>query len=415
VRLSAVLALLMAGGCRAGGPRSTASAPATDAHLAAADAAPPPPPPRGQDLALLYSSNLQGHATPCDCVRPLGGLARRATLVAQARRQADGVLVVDAGDLLDGDRDARRARAFTAAVRAGGLDAFTPGERDLALGVPFLQKLGAAQRLPILASNLTDAAGKRLFGGERVVQVGGAPVGIFGISAPPTPADADRWRAAGIAVRPPDTAAREAIAALRHAGAQVVIGLFHVGPPAEARRLIAGLSGLDWAVLGHSALNLETPEQAGGARLLEAFAEGKNLGRLDLHVVGGRFDFADAGQRAELEAILADHRRQLGGYAWTEPGSAGRSPSREGAGTLSGSPRWIDRSLGGMDPAALESYYRQRRTQLEAAIARETEALARLPRAITGSWFENVILPLDATIPDDPVVEGLVRRLDPHL
>jgi 2',3'-cyclic-nucleotide 2'-phosphodiesterase (5'-nucleotidase family) len=211
---------------------------------------------------------------------------------------------------------------------------------------------------------------------------------VFGVSAPPTPADAARWEAAGIRATPPGPAAGAAIAALRRQGAQVVVGLFHVGSAAESRRLIGGLSGLDWAVLGHSALNLESPEKAGQARLLEALGEGRNLGRLDLHVVGGSLAFADAAERPELEAILADHRRQLGDY---------------------------DRSLGGMDPAALAAYYQQRRAQLRAAIARETAALARLPRAITGSWFENRVIPLEATIPDDPRVSGLVQRLGPHL
>jgi hypothetical protein len=68
-----------------------------------------------------------------------------------------------------------------------------------------------------------------------------------------------------------------------------------------------------------------------------------------------------------------------------------------------------------MDPAALEAYYQQRRAQLQAAIARESAALARLPRAVTGSWFENRVIPLDATIPGDPRVSGLVQRLGPHL
>ena len=75
-------------------------------------------------------------------------------------------------------------------------------------------------------------------------------------------------QAAGIRVQPAEVAAREAIAALRRAGAKVVVGLFHVGSPAASRRLVTGLTGLDWAVLGHSALNLETPEKAGEARLL---------------------------------------------------------------------------------------------------------------------------------------------------
>ncbi len=367
---------------RAPPPPSRSAPPPSDAAPSGPAPAPAPPPPRGTDLALLYGSNIQGHATPCDCVRPLGGLARRATVIAQARAQADATLVVDAGDLFEGTESGERARRLAAAVAAGGLDAFTPGERDLSLGV------AALRRLPVLSSNLTDRRGARLFEPQRIFHLAGVAVGVFGVTSPPTAADAARWRDSGIEAAPADAAARAAIASLRRQGAQVVVGLFHVGPPAEARRLVAGLAGLDWAVLGHSALNLEIPEKAGRARLLEAFAEGKHLGRLDLHVVGGSLAFADAGERAELEAILADHRRQLGEY---------------------------DRSLGGMDPAALEDYYRQRRAQLESAIARETAALARLPRAVTGSWFENRIIPLDGAVPDDPRVSGLVRRLGPHL
>ncbi len=382
-----MLLVVATAGCR-GAPAQVSGPPPADATVAGAPSdAGTPPPPRGLDLALLYSSNVQGHAAPCDCIRPLGGLARRATVIARTRAEADATLIVDAGDLFDGGSP-QTARRLAAAVVAGGLDAFTPGERDLALGVPTLKRLAAAGALPIMSSNLSDRSGARLFAGERLFQVGGVPVGVFGVSAPPNPADAARWQAAGIQAAPPGPAARAAIAALRQQGAKVVVGLFHVGAAADARRLIAGLAGLDWAVLGHSALNLESPEKSGGARLLEALAEGKNLGRLDLHVVGGGLSFADAAERAELEAIVADHRRQLGEY---------------------------DRSLGTIDPAALEVYYQQRRVQLQGAIARESAALARLPRAVTGSWFANRLIPLDAAIPEDPRVSGLVQRLGPHL
>ena len=90
--------------------------------------------------------------------------------------------------------------------------------------------------------------------------------------------------------------------------------------------------------------------------------KGQNVGRLDLHVVGDSLAFTDRGERAEIETILADHRRQLTEY---------------------------DRRLGETDPATMRDYYEQRRKEIEAAIARETALLQSLPAAITGSWFEN--------------------------
>lgn len=338
-------------------------------------------------IALLYSSNLQGKYAPCNCaVQPLGGLARRATVTARVRAESDATLVVDAGDLFQAAgttaETERQANLLAAGIARGGIDAFTPGESDLALGLPLLKKVTSAFKIPVVSANLYGRDGQRLFAADRLVDAGGTRIGIFGVTAPPTAADANRWRAEGIVVRDPGDAARESTAALRARGAQIVVALVHAGLPAENRRLVDAIPGVDWAVLGHSALNLESPEPSGGARLLEAQSEGKNLGRLDLHLVGGARTFVDRGERAEIASILADHRRQL---------------------------HDDDHTLGELDPASAESYYQQRRRDLGAAIAREAALLARLPGQITGSWFENHIIPLDRSIPDNPGVADLVR------
>src|SRR4029079_1170877 len=86
-------------------------------------------------------------------------------------------------------------------------------------------------------------------------------------------------------------------------------------------------------------------------------------------------------EHAMLETVLADHRRQLTEY---------------------------DRRMGDADPATMRDYYDQRRKEINAAIARETALLQALPAAITGSWFENRIIPLDQTTPDQPGVAILV-------
>jgi len=368
---------------RPAGPRATADASPTvpEADLQ------PPAAPRGRQISLFYSSNLQGKYAPCNCaVEPLGGLARRATIVGRGRAEADATVVVDAGDLFKPEgteaETERQGRLLGAGLARAGLDAFTPGETDLAIGVPRLQKLTAAFKIPVVSANLYGRDGRRLFAPDRLLDAAGTKIGLFGVTAPPTAEDANRWRAEGIAVRDPLDAAREAVASLRARGAAIVVALVHGGLPAQNRALVGGMTGVDWAVLGHSALNLERPEKAGGALLLEAQSEGKDLGRLDLHLVDGRTTFVDRGERAEIAATLADHRRQLGGY---------------------------DRSLEAMDPAALEDYYRQRRQQLEAAIARETAALAALPPVISGSWFENRVIPLGREVPDDPAVAQLIR------
>src|SRR6185437_15337618 len=139
-------------GCRRGERVAPAARPA--GPRAAADASPtvpeadlqPPAAPRGRQISLFYSSNLQGKYAPCNCaVEPLGGLARRATIVDRGRAEADATVVVDAGDLFKPEgteaETERQGRLLAAGLARAGLDAFTPGETDLAIGVPRLQKL----------------------------------------------------------------------------------------------------------------------------------------------------------------------------------------------------------------------------------------------------------------------------------
>jgi len=65
----------------------------------------PPPPaatpaPRGNQITLVYTSNDDGDYEQCGCpVHPLGGIARRATVIDRARAEADATLVLDAGDV----------------------------------------------------------------------------------------------------------------------------------------------------------------------------------------------------------------------------------------------------------------------------------------------------------------------------
>ena len=376
-------ALAAASACRrAKKDERTRAAPPAPAP--AANAAPVPPPPRGKQITLLYSSNLSGDYEQCGCpVHPMGGVGRRATVLDRARAEADATLVLDAGDLFmpqlaalgrepdDGEIE-RRARLLTAAFGRMGTTALLPGERDLAIGVPRLRRLAKQAHIPLIASNLYGADGKRLFEADRIIDAAGVKIGLFGVTVPTSPDDAT-LKAAGIEARDPKAAAREEVASLRARGAKLIVAMVHVGSGDANRKLVGDVPGIDWAVLGHTGMNYQSPEKAGSARMLEAMMQGKHVGRLDLHVIGDQLVFKDRGERSEIETILADHKHQLTDY---------------------------DKRLGETDPATMRDYYEQRRKEVEAAIARETALLQMLPAQITTSWFENRIIPLDAYTPD---------------
>ena len=382
--------------CASGGaPRSSSAVvPAS----AGGDAIPETEAQRGAHVALLYGANLQGEYENCGCPsHPLGGLARRATVIDRARAEADGVLVVDAGDMLlpqlfhsDKLRPAppgeweRRARLILSAYRRMGVTAVLPAERDLGLGPQKLKNLLKSAGVPALASNLVDDKGMPLFERDRLVSVAGIPVGIFGVVAP-LPEDAAMWKRWRLHATDPAATARQEVSSLRARGAKMIVALLHLGPIGAANQLLQDVPGIDWAVQGHTGMQLEPPSVVGGARLLDAMSQGKLAGRLDIHVVGGSYAFKDRGARAQLLTIIADHRKQLADLA-----------------------RRAAEDKGGQ----LQDFYSQRRTAIQAALDREVGQAQALPPRIDGSWYEGRIIPLDEDIPDQQGVAQLVAAYD---
>ena len=353
---------------------------------------------RGTHLALLYGANLQGEYENCGCPsHPLGGLARRATVVDRARAEADGVLLVDAGDMLlpqvfhseklrpapAGEWE-RRARLILSAYRRMGVTAVLPAERDLGLGPEKLKNLLKSTGVAAVASNLLDQQGRPLFARDRLVVVAGIPVGIFGVVAP-LAEDAAAWKTWRVRATDPEATARTEVASLRARGARMIVALLHLGPIGAANELLRHVPGIDWAVQGHTGQQLEPPSVAGGARLLDAMSQGKLAGRLDIHVVGGSYSFQDRGARAQVLTIIADHRKQLSDLA-----------------------RRADEDRSGQ----LQDFYRQRRTAIQAALERELDQARALPPRIEGSWYEGRIIPLDEDIPDQQGVAQLVAAYD---
>ncbi|HVU50164.1 MAG TPA: multiheme c-type cytochrome [Polyangia bacterium] len=389
------------GAAPAGAFHDAASADARDVVAAA--------PPRGRVLSLVYSTDVSGEYERCDCaVAPIGGFARRAAEVDRARAESDGMVQVDPGDLflpedasVEGGRPPaaaeleRRARLIAAAYARLGVTAFSPGERDLALGARLLRRVLAGAKVPTVSATLADAEGRLLFEADRLVDAAGVRVGIFGVTAPSLAdgpgAVGGRARRGGawpadVVARDPVAAARAEAASLRARGAKLVVALVDVGGLGAARALLARAAGIDWAVVGHGGARLDTPElvegPAGGrSRMLAALGRGTHLGRLDLHVVAGDGGgpYADGDARANLAARIVSHDEQARALAQRAP-------------------------LGPRDE--------QRLVALKKSIGDERRELQALPPRVTGDWFENRIVALDTSVPDQPGTAALVAAYD---
>jgi len=244
---------------------------------------PRPVAPGPPDLLVFYASGVRGAvATP---KAGAGGMARRATLVDRARVNARALLQVDAGDLTPRVQDeasltelaarADRTRLVFQSYRRMGVDVVTLGESDWALGSATLQSLAREEKVRVVAANVRGKDGKSLFPAHESFEAGTVKVGVFGIfedgpGAPPLPE--------GLTVTDPQGAAREAAAALRGSGVQLVIGLFHLaGGRARAQAIADAAGGIDVIVLGHA-------EEPAPPRFVAVAPRGAELGLLQVRL-----------------------------------------------------------------------------------------------------------------------------------
>lgn len=271
-RVGLLAALGAAACCSKSEVKATGNTPATE------------PTPAKPTFTVFALAEVRGQIGPCGCTTdPLGDISRTAQLVEQARA-AGPVLFVDAGSLLYSQApippllDAQEE--LKATLLAGTyqttlkVDALGVGPADLPKGLDHL-------RLPRLVSNAASAS-ELPVAPPRVIEVGGARAGVFGVIA--------EGAVTGVKLGDPVAAGKAVVARLRGQGAQVVIGLVQADSRKEAVRVVREIGGIDLAIVG---LGLGAPEpdhvdieaqHVGDGWLIVPVNRGQIVARIDVTV-----------------------------------------------------------------------------------------------------------------------------------
>jgi len=278
-----------------------------------------------QRLVLLHTndihSHMEGHGPETDYTpatthddATVGGMARLATVLSEARRRAarnhTPVALVDAGDFMMGTLFSWLGTSQ--AIELGtmqtlGYDAVTVGNHELDWTPDGLAAILAAARargvsLPVVASNMVfdaaapgdDALAQLAAAGviaQKVVKsFGGLKVGFFGLlgknAADVTP------QAKPLTFTPIATAAQRLVTELREKDqVDLVVALSHSGISSEGTGedadLAAAVHGIDVIVSGHTHDVLTQPKKVGDTWIVTAGAYGEHVGELRLVVTPG--------------------------------------------------------------------------------------------------------------------------------
>ncbi len=208
------------------------------------------------------------------------------------------VLLLEAGDVLqgrymqrkDGDRG-RAARETLAMYEAAGYDLGTIGNHEFDAGPAMLAEAlaGVGAHYTLLNTNLAradttlaDPPGRVLLHERAMRDCGGLKIGFFGVLTPSTRQISSmgdvRFRDSDDPVHGP---ARAAVAALREAGAEIVVAITHLGVEHDLA-LAAAVDGIDVIVGGHSHTPIKEWLRVGQTFVTQSGSRFSWLGRIDL-------------------------------------------------------------------------------------------------------------------------------------
>jgi 2',3'-cyclic-nucleotide 2'-phosphodiesterase (5'-nucleotidase family) len=192
-------------------------------------------------VVVVATTDIHGRVLGWDYVRDAaapGGLSRAATALETLRaRYPDNLVLVDAGDLLQGNPfaayygryDKRQPQPIVDALNALQYDVVTPGNHDFDFGVDFLRNAAKQATYRYVSANIQDSTGGPFFPQTVVLQRGPVKVGITGFTTPGVMLW-DRAQLGGRArVRRIAGAAPLALARLDGEGADIKIVLTHSG------------------------------------------------------------------------------------------------------------------------------------------------------------------------------------------
>lgn len=257
-------------------------------------AAPPggPSAPTGT-LTFLVTGDLQGLWEPVNAPWDLdgdgtktsqlmGGLARIAGATQEIRRENPGrvVLVSTGDDLMGRFFHFFRGKAELGLMTVAGYDVLAIGNHEFDKGPEVVAEALTGVGFPVLGSDL-ETAGTPLEGKFQrtwIKDLGGVRVGFFSLMVEDFPLVT---QAGGVRLCAPNLEmAPQLVAELKAAGAEVIVGVTHIGDQGD-RQLARNVPGIDVILGGHSH-GFNPLERVGDTLIVNGGEKGVALVRLDI-------------------------------------------------------------------------------------------------------------------------------------
>jgi 5'-nucleotidase / UDP-sugar diphosphatase len=235
-------------------------------------------------LVILYLGNVDGYVDSCGCKKEQGGLARRASLMTDLRKNNENILAVDCGDSFSKMKNVPELRA---AVTIQGMnlmhyDGLNIAEGEASMGLEFLQGLRAKAQFPFLSANVFFKETQKPLGQEFVIRKfdDGLKVGLIGLASSDFFTNLPEEVTDALEIKDPEATLQKVLPKVR-SKVHVVVLLSHLGDQ-KTRELVQRVPGVDVAVVGHDIGVVDQAPQIGKTILVRSNLRGQFLGVLSL-------------------------------------------------------------------------------------------------------------------------------------
>ena len=283
---------------------------------------------KNEKLTIIYSGNIGGQVNPCGCKVPMGGYARKSSVLKFLRSEpGKNILVLDSGGLLFSTNflkpptdSIQRHHAYVATqiIEKLRFDAINVSSFDLSNSVDSLLAIDKASSISWMSSNLVwKDSGEAIFKTGTVLSKGNLKIGLFGVMADdflgaPLYDDSSPLKVLDVV----ETVEKE-VSALKDE-TDIIIALSYMSEK-ETTAFCKAVPGIDVVILSHNGYHnadvsptLFFPMKIGKTLLLRCPDGGRVLGIADLEMVNGSGDFIEVENRIKVTESIDESKEYAG-------------------------------------------------------------------------------------------------------
>lgn len=252
-----------------------------------------------QHLYIVHTNDIHGQLLPAeafwmnkDFPPPLANAPGALRLIAELRDSAEargyGFLLLDGGDVFQGTPlgNFTSGQAVARWFRRARYDVVALGNHDFDLGMEVLREVIDSSGVPWVATNIRVRGADtspRFIQSSVLIERGGIKIGVFGLVTKYLAGMVSESIMAEIEVLPYYEVVRREIAELRRRGADIIVGLTHIGYRHDCF-LADSVPGIDVIIGAHSHTGIRPPYESPRYHTIiqQAYSKLSTVGLLDI-------------------------------------------------------------------------------------------------------------------------------------